>query len=46
MKKKMYNQPIVEMADVLQPMGTICASLLNGGNTSQLPSTGGEINND
>ena len=30
MKKKIYNQPIVEMADVLQPMGTICASLRPG----------------
>lgn len=46
MKKKIYNQPIVEMAEALQPMVTICASLLNGGNTSQLPSTGEDINND
>ena len=46
MKKKVYNQPIVEIAKALQPMVTICTSILNGGNTSQLPSTGGEIDND
>ena len=30
MKKKIYNQPIVEIAEALQPMVTICASLLPG----------------
>ena len=30
MKKKIYNQPIVEIAESLKPMVTICASLLPG----------------
>ncbi len=30
MKKKIYNQPIVEIAEALQPMVTICASITEG----------------
>ena len=35
MKKKMYNKPVVEYAEALTPMTIICASLLNGGNSSE-----------
>lgn len=30
MKKKIYNQPVVEMAEVLQPMTIVCASITKG----------------
>ncbi len=46
MTKKIYNQPQTEIAESLKPMAIVCASITNGGNTSQLPSTGGEIDND
>ena len=30
MKKKIYNQPIVEIAESLKPMAIVCASITKG----------------
>lgn len=44
--KKMYKQPIVEHTEML-PQSIICASVGNGGTTSELdPSSSNTIEND
>jgi len=46
MKKKIYNQPVVETTQVKSTTIILAGSILNGGNTSTITTGSEDINND
>jgi hypothetical protein len=46
MKKKIYNQPVVETTQVKSTTIILAGSILNGGNTSTITTGSEEITND